>query len=110
MYGRSAFVNWSTFIINGETHYENHGLEYGGLEAESILENYGTVKKTEGSEATRVSVKVFNYGPITAETGSFEFLNQIVQYEDVLGGEENPSVPTSEVEPCGEGVGCSTGN
>ncbi len=110
MFGTSVFVNWSTFIINGETYFENHGLTYGGPKPESLLENYGTVKKTEGSGATRVSVKVFNYGPIIAEAGSFEFTEQEVSYEDVFGGEENPSVPHSEVEPCGEGVGCSTGN
>jgi RHS repeat-associated protein len=111
MYPHSVLENLNTLIINGETSGEGHGLVFAaGPEPESRLENYGTLKKTEGTGKTPVTVWVYNYGQITPEVGQFEMPNTIELPEDVYGGEEDPATPNSEVEPCGEGVGCSSGN
>jgi YD repeat-containing protein len=106
----TSFVNFETLIVNGETPLENHGIQSKGMEPESVLENFGTLKKTEGAGETVISAVFHNYGPIVEETGFFDINGAQYESEDVFGGEENPATPQTEVEPCGEGVGCSSGN
>lgn len=106
----TSLVNYGTLIVNGETPMDNHGIQSEGPTPENVFENFGTLKKTEGAGETLISAIFRNYGPVIEETGEFSIEDPVYQHEDVFGGEENPSAPQIEIEPCGEGVGCSNGN
>ncbi len=108
MLAPASFINFGTLVVNGEPEAEAKGLL--GFGTPGLLENYGRLIKTAGGGVTPITTYIFNYGEINAEVGSFSFSHPVAEEEQTFGGEENPATPNAEIEPCGEGVGCSSGN
>jgi len=105
----AMILNTGTFVLNGETEGEDHGLISGKGEAKLV--NTGTLKKTEGTGKTAIQWELENLGQILEETGKFEIFDEVrVPNEQDWGGGGNPSAPGQENPECGEPINCATGD
>jgi RHS repeat-associated protein len=101
-------LNAGTFILNGETEGEDHGLI--SAEGEAKIVNTGTIKKTEGTGETPIQWELENLGMIIEETGRYKITDEVKTPSEMSWGGGNPSAPGQEPPECGDPVNCATGN
>ncbi len=106
----ASILNDGTFVVNGETEIENHGLISGKPE-EGKLTNTGTLKKTEGTGLTPIEFEFENLGAIKEEKGHFKITDPVKRPSENTWGGRNPSAPGQEPPTCGKDpIDCATGD